>query len=105
MKQYPALKRWLALAGTLAVLGVALAVSAFQGGDKKQPVKGGDKAAPWPMFGGHVSRNMVNTVDRNVPVEWEIGNAAKKIKSKNILWSADLGSKAYGGPVIGDGKI
>src|SRR5436309_3354328 len=95
MKQYPALKRWLALVGTVAVLGVVVAVSAFQGGgNKEQPTKA-DKAAPWLMFGGHNSRNMVNTVDRNVPVEWDIkAKGQLKAGQGTILWRADLGSKA-----------
>ena len=103
MKQYPALKRLLALVITVVVLGVVVAVAAFQGGEKQPPARQGDKAAAWPMFGGHLSRNMVNTVDRNVVLEWEIAQKGKK--AKNILWTADLGSKSYSGPVIGDGKI
>jgi outer membrane protein assembly factor BamB len=53
------------------------------------------------MFGGSLSRNLVNTFDKNIPTEWSIeGDNAKRIK-----WSADLGSKAYGGPVIAGGKV
>jgi outer membrane protein assembly factor BamB len=53
----------------------------------------------WPMYGGTVQRNMVNTVERNIPAEWEI-----KTK-KNVKWKAELGSQSYGNPVVAGGKI
>ncbi|MCI0380864.1 MAG: PQQ-binding-like beta-propeller repeat protein [Gemmataceae bacterium] len=53
----------------------------------------------WLMFGGSPSRNMVNTSAKGVPIEWDEG------KKKNILWTADLGSKAYGGPIISGSRI
>ncbi len=46
-------------------------------------------------------RNFVNTVDVNVPDEWEV----KEGEQKNIKWSAELGSLAYGGPIVADGKV
>jgi outer membrane protein assembly factor BamB len=49
--------------------------------------------------GGTVQRNLVNTVDRNMPTTWDVA------KKTNIKWSVPLGSKAYGGPVIAGGKI
>jgi outer membrane protein assembly factor BamB len=59
------------------------------------------KATSWPMFGGTNSRNFVNLVDTNVPTKW----SPKKGAELNIKWSAQLGTKAYGGPVVADGKI
>ena len=56
-------------------------------------------AQSWDMFGGTLQRNMVNTFEKNVPTEWDV--EAKK----NIKWSAELGSRAYGGPVVHGGKI
>jgi outer membrane protein assembly factor BamB len=53
------------------------------------------------MFGGTASRNMVNTVDTNLPSDWSV----KKGRQKNIKWVVKLGSVAYGGPVIADGKV
>ena len=53
-----------------------------------------------PMFGEGPSRNMVNTRDRNLPHDWSIGPR----DSKHVLWSADLGSVAWGA-VVGDGKV
>jgi hypothetical protein len=60
-----------------------------------------DKGAneSWDMFGGSLQRNMVNTFEKNVPTEWDV--EAKK----NIKWTAELGSSAYGGPVVKGGKI
>jgi outer membrane protein assembly factor BamB len=59
----------------------------------------GETGRAWPMFGGTVHRNMVNLVEKDMPTAWDV-----KTK-KNIKWVADLGSKAYGGPVISGGKI
>lgn len=54
-----------------------------------------------PMFGGTPSRNMVNTTDKNIPTEWSIQQGGQK----NVKWIAKLGSKAYGGPVVAQGKV
>jgi outer membrane protein assembly factor BamB len=50
------------------------------------------------MFGGTPSRNMVNPIDKKVP---------GKIDSdgRTILWTAKLGSHAYGGPIISGGRV
>ncbi len=55
----------------------------------------------WPMFGGTPQRNMVNTVEKNLPATW----STKKGKEVNIQWSTKLGSSAYGGPVVADGRV
>jgi outer membrane protein assembly factor BamB len=57
--------------------------------------------APWPMFGGTPERNMANVVDKNIPTDWSIEEG----KRKNIKWMAELGSYAYGGPVVAGGKV
>jgi outer membrane protein assembly factor BamB len=44
---------------------------------------------------------MVNLTEHNVPTEWSV----QKGQEKNIKWTADLGSRAYGGPTIANGKI
>ena len=51
------------------------------------------------MWGGTLERNMVNTTERNMPAKWDIA------AGKSVKWSADLGSKAQGNPVIARGKI
>ncbi len=52
-----------------------------------------------PMFGGTPSRNMVNLADKNPPTAWNV------TANENVLWSAKLGSRAYGGPTVSGGKI
>ncbi len=56
-------------------------------------------AADWPMLGGAPQRNMVNTVERNIPDTWDVSTG------KNIKWVAQLGSQSFGNPVIAGGKI
>jgi outer membrane protein assembly factor BamB len=53
------------------------------------------------MFGGTPSRNMINTIEKNIPTTWN----AEEGKFKNIKWVAKLGNYAYGGPVVADGKV
>ena len=55
----------------------------------------------WPMFGGTPSRNMVNSVDKNMPVQWVDDDG----KIDHIKWTAKLGSRSYGGPVIAGGRV
>jgi outer membrane protein assembly factor BamB len=105
MKSLRSLRRGLSAAVAVFVFAAVLAV-AVKGGRATNAAKVADQpfqAAPhtWPMFGGNIHRNFVNTTDKNLPSEWstEEGNF------KNIKWAQDLGSKAYGGPVIADGKI
>lgn len=54
-----------------------------------------------PLFGGTPARNMVNTIDKDVPTVWKVEEG----KRQNIKWVADLGSNAYGGPTIAGGII
>jgi outer membrane protein assembly factor BamB len=63
------------------------------------PANGETAARIWKMFGGTPSRNMVNTVERNMPAKWNYKTG------ENIKWSAQLGSKSYGNPVIAGGKL
>ncbi len=53
------------------------------------------------MFGGTPQRNMANVIDKNILTDWSVAEG----KEKNIKWSADLGSKTFGGPVIAGGRI
>lgn len=57
------------------------------------------QAGLWPMWGGTLERNMVNPTEKNMPVEWDVS------AGKNVKWAADLGSQAYGNPVVSGGKI
>jgi outer membrane protein assembly factor BamB len=107
MKSYPTLRRWFAAILSAAVLAGALAVVAWSNrspsvlNQARADDTNSSMARVWPMFGGHLDRNMVNTVDKNMPVSWDITPG----KMKNIKWVAPLGSRSYGGPSIADGKV
>ena len=53
------------------------------------------------MFGRTPARNFVNPVDTGIPITWSVDAG----REKNIKWSAQLGSKAYGGPIVSGGQI
>jgi outer membrane protein assembly factor BamB len=55
--------------------------------------------ADWHMWGGSPQRNMVNTVEKNIPTAWDVDTG------KNIKWVAQLGSQSFGNPVVAGGKI
>ncbi len=72
-------------------------------GEPAQPVAA--KADPAPAttesiatFGMTHHRNMVNLTDKNIPDKPEPDG-------ETMLWKADLGSRAYGGPVVAGGKV
>ncbi len=52
----------------------------------------------WPMWGGTADRNMVSSM-KGLPTSWDL-----KTK-KNIKWVAELGSQAYGNPVVSNGVV
>ncbi len=58
-------------------------------------------ATTCPMFGGSPQRNMVNTVDKDIPIQWSVEEG----KKDKIKWVATLGTQCYGGPVVADGKV
>jgi outer membrane protein assembly factor BamB len=105
MEFHRAFRRWLAVVITGGVLAVVVGVIAYQAySADREPVKADDKKAAgneWPMFGGSPARNLVNLKETNIATEADVTPGGEK----NIKWSAVLGSKAYGGPVIADGKI
>jgi outer membrane protein assembly factor BamB len=99
------LRRWVAAVITGGVLATIAGLIAYQANSGEAAVdKADDKATAgneWPLFGGSLARNLVNLKEKNIPTKADIAKA----KEGNIKWSQDLGSKAYGGPVIADGKI
>jgi outer membrane protein assembly factor BamB len=123
MKHSRSTGRWLALGITLAVFGVVTTIVGCPAQTRRPAAKltaapqvsVGAEAAPsggshdMPLFGGSPGRNMVNTVDKNIPGDWIVEKKDRdgKVleKGKNIKWVADLGSRAYGGPVVSGGKI
>jgi outer membrane protein assembly factor BamB len=111
MNSYPALRRGLALVATLAVFALVVVIACtgrdaqlgLTGREADTPAKGNPAGPkdPWPLYGGSISRNMVNTFEKNIPAEFSVAEGAKK----NIKWEAELGSKAYGGPIVAAGKL
>jgi outer membrane protein assembly factor BamB len=105
MIAYPTLKRWLAAGLTLFVIGVPLGYWIYRGGNVANPIDSpvhaqGSKAnGDWTMYGGNPTRNMVNTTVKGLPSEWDVD------KKTNIKWVANLGSKAYGGPIVTNGRV
>ena len=97
----------------LTILGITAAILAgaasqyFWVEPKVEAVALQDAPAPaattkdWALFGGSVSRNLVNLVEKDLPESWSYEEG----KKKNIKWVVDLGSKAYGGPIIYRGRI
>src|SRR5262245_23390327 len=75
--------------GVAAILTTSATPNAQPGTEEQKP-----GPSDHTMFGGTTSRNMVNLVDKNVP---------DKLDAQ--LWKAPLGSRAYGGPIISQGKI
>jgi outer membrane protein assembly factor BamB len=103
MNQYPSLRRWFAAVVTLVVLVAVIVLLPRSGSSPSGDIQAAD-AAPergWPLFGGSASRNMVNTFEKNLPTDWSVAEGERK----NIKWIAELGSKAYGGPVVANGKV
>jgi hypothetical protein len=56
------------------------------------------RADDWPMWGRTPQRDMISP-DKNPPTDWDVTTG------KNVLWSAALGSKSYGNPVIANGIL
>src|ERR1700683_3577964 len=52
----------------------------------------------WPMWGGTPDRNMVSNM-KGIPTSWDVKSG------KNVKWVAQLGSQAYGNPVVADGQV
>ncbi|HZU35952.1 MAG TPA: PQQ-binding-like beta-propeller repeat protein [Gemmataceae bacterium] len=104
MNSFPALRRLVAAGTTAIILAgvlVTLAWSNRKANDTKADEEKNASSHGWTLWGGSLQRNMVNTTERDMPTEWSVEEGSQK----NIKWSAALGSKAYGGPVVGDGKV
>ncbi len=67
-------------------------------------------AQDWPMWGGTPTRNMVADA-KNLPSEIDPGQIDPEketidiAKTKNVLWTAKLGSQTYGNTVVANGKV
>jgi outer membrane protein assembly factor BamB len=97
-------RRIVALAAALVSAGAFLVLAPLFGpcsvaGDGAPAAN--SAAAVAAMFGGSPGRNMVNLTDHNIPTDWSVAEG----KQQNVKWSAKLGDKAYGGPVVSGGKV
>ena len=68
----------------------------------------------WPMLGGSPQRNMVNSVEKGIPTQWDIAVAGgnplpaapaapatkKEGAQKNIKWVAQIGTHGYGCAIV-----
>src|SRR5262245_10130315 len=57
----------------------------------------------WTMWGKTPTRNMISA-EKNPPMEWKVPDSETD-KGVNILWSAALGSKSYGNPIVAGGVV
>jgi RNA polymerase sigma factor (sigma-70 family) len=57
-----------------------------------------ESVSTWPMWGRSPRRNMVSP-GQNPPTAWDVE------AGDNIRWSARLGTRSYGGPVVADGRV
>ena len=99
------------LAGSVAALicGAGLALALGTAAPSAQPAQPAPKAAApatpaaglddHTMFGGTVSRNMVNLKAKGVP------NKLGPDAAGGLLWKATLGANSYGGPIVAGGKV
>ncbi len=67
------------------------------------------RAEDWPMFGRDRSHNAVSPETVAPPTDWDVGKYDEKagqwIGSRNILWTARLGSQTFGDPVVADDRV
>ena len=108
-----------ALLAGAAGLAVALSRSSADATPADPPATAAPKAEPkapaggasdHTMFGGTPSRNMVNMTDKVAKFpkkgpDWEDADAVKKWTTEWVVWRAELGSRAYGGPTVAGGKV
>lgn len=91
------------LSSRLIAAATVLCISSMQ----REPAT----AADWPMLGRDGTRNSVSP-ERNPPTNWDIGkpigdNPGQRVAgtSKNIKWSARLGSQTHSTPVVSSGFV
>jgi outer membrane protein assembly factor BamB len=103
MKSLSNVRHVLSLVGTVLIFAVVLGVVALQSSSPSPSAKAdadkGEARHSWPLYGGSLSRDLVNVVEKDIPTTWDVDGG------KNIKWSVDLGDKAYGGPIVAGGRI
>jgi outer membrane protein assembly factor BamB len=104
MKTYPHLRRGLSAGITVLVFAGVVTWTLWSGRTRdSKTARAAEKkeAASWPLFGGSLSRNMVNTTETGMPTTWDVTPG----KEKNIKWVHKLGTRSYAGPVVAGGKV
>ncbi len=100
MKALSNYRHILSLAATTLVFTVVFGVVTLHSSPDPSLRTASDGAKnEWPMYGGSLSRDLVNLVEKGIPTTWDVA------KGGNIKWSVELGSKAYGGPIVAGGRI
>ncbi len=89
------------LAASAIILGGACSRSLVIVPEAKAAEPASVAKGDWPMFGGGGSRNFGNTVEKNVPDQWNVA----KGKEKGVKWKAVLSGTAMGGPVVAGGRV
>ncbi|HAY81837.1 MAG TPA: hypothetical protein DCY79_18695 [Planctomycetaceae bacterium] len=85
---------WIAALASLSVLSCLVTVHA-----QNRPELLELPAQDWRMYGGHLKRNFANPLATGLPDSWDISDGT------NVAYSIQLGSRAYGGPVMSSGRI
>src|SRR5687768_10862023 len=83
------LKQTTTLTLTLAAVTALIAAAAAGSLSARSDPGNGD----WPMWGGTPDRNMVSNM-KGLPTTWDLKS------KKNVKWMSELGSQAYGNPVV-----
>jgi outer membrane protein assembly factor BamB len=100
MKSLSTYRHIISLALTTMIFTVVLGVVALRSSPDASSSSDKDETKnDWPMYGGDLSRDLVNLAAKGIPTTWDAEKGA------NIKWSVDLGSKAYGGPIVAGGHI
>ncbi len=96
MKSFSNYRHVLALAATVLTFTAVLGVVALRSSpDESKP----DGRRDWPLYGGSLSRDLVNVMEKNIPTTWDVKAGT------NVKWSVELGDKGYGGPIVAGGRI
>ncbi|MFM7152365.1 MAG: PQQ-binding-like beta-propeller repeat protein, partial [Gemmataceae bacterium] len=90
------------VAGLMLVVGSFVALSLYAREKPADAPNATTSKNDLPLFGGTVSRNLVNLVAKGITDDFAV---KPKGKEKNLKWVAALGTKAYGGPIIAGGRV
>jgi outer membrane protein assembly factor BamB len=97
-------------AACVAVAALGLAIALTTAGEPAVAVKAAnaDPSLEHTMFGGTPDRNFVNRTGKFNAVQLmpvKEGEEVKKEADATVKWKQQLGSRAYGGPIVSGGKV